>query len=113
MSLRNQPLTNIDGYQVCEHAERRMRDRLIRDSELIYTLDGPESVGYDTYANRTIVYNKLTGISVIIDNGTGIIVTVTETDERRDRMRLRKKLAYQSGAMRVRAHRPPVPIRCA
>ena len=113
MSIRNQPLTEIGSYQVCVHAKRRMRDRLIRESEFLYTLDGPESIGYETYADRTIVYNSLTGISIILDNFTGIIITVTETDERRQRMRLRKKLAYECGMLGPKCHRPPLPIRCA
>lgn len=112
MNFRSQPLTNIGGYKVSEHAKRRMRYRLIRDSELVYTLDGQESIYYQTYAHRTIIYNNLTGISVVQDNQTGIIITVTETDERRQRMRLRKRLAYESGTMMIRPHHPPSLLRC-
>ncbi len=104
---RKQTLKSIGDYQVSQHAMLRLQGRLIRDSELLYTLDGPESVGYDTHSDRTIVYNNVTGISVVIDNTTGIIVTVTETDERRQKTRLRKKLALETGAMRRRPHLPP------
>ena len=82
-NTRKQPLKSIGDYQVSQHAMRRLNCRLIKESDLLYTLDSSESVGYNTHSNRTIVYNNVTGLSVVIDNKTGIVVTVTETDERR------------------------------
>ena len=111
MNFRRQPLTTIGGYSVCKHAIQRLKTRFIRESELLYTLDAVDSYCYQTHSDRTIVYNNCTGISVIVDNQTGIIITITETDERKQRMRLRKKLAVQWGTMKC--FRPPPPLRCA
>ena len=87
-----QTLINIGGYRVCEHAILRIHSRSIRDSEVIETLTSPDRREYPTRLNRSVIYNNNTGLSVIIDNLTKIIVTVTETTQRRKNMKVRKEI---------------------
>jgi len=103
-----QPLINIGGYRVCEHAILRIHSRSIRDSEVIETLTSPDRREYPSRLNRTVIYNNDTGLSIIIDNLTKIIVTVTETTQRRKNMKLRKAIEKLYGFNRV--YRPVVLI---
>jgi hypothetical protein len=102
-SSRQQPLINICGYKVCLHAHRRILSRSIRESEIIYTLNSPNSIAFNSHHRRTIIYNNETQLSIIIDNETSIIVTVTETDRRRSRMSIsiRKQITKLYGTTRV------------
>lgn len=106
--ISQQPLTKIGHYLVCEHAMRRIRGRFIKENEILYTLDSPESREYCSYQDRTIIYNDSTQISIIIDNTSGIIVTVTETDDRKVRMTHRKRLLGSWGPQMV--HYPPIQV---
>ena len=92
-----QPLIKIRQYLMCKHAYNRMKERVISESDLIYTLQDIDSLRYMTHTNRIILYNNITGISVIIDSKTNIIITITETDERRYRRRYQKKMARLMG----------------
>ena len=108
MKGRKQILTQLGNYQVCEHAMRRIRARQIRTNEILYTLDSHDSREYLTRDNRTIVYNKSTDISIIIDNQTGIVITVTETDDRKIRTSTRKRLFAAWSTQCV--HYPPIQV---
>lgn len=83
MDITRQIITNIGGYNFCKHALVRIQKRNIRKSDIFTTLDSIESIDYPTYNNRTIIHNHLTGLSVIVDNKTNIIITVTETETRK------------------------------
>ncbi len=96
MGSSNQPLIKLGRYWICEHALRRIKSRLIKVDEILFTLESLDSVAYETHHERTIIYHKLTDISVIIDNKTNIIVTVTETDNRKSRLEARKRLVHRT-----------------
>ena len=94
MTSSNQLLIKLGRYLISEHALRRIKSRLIKEDEILFTLDSPDSVAYRSHHERTIVYHKLTDISVIIDNKTNIIVTVTETESRKCRLEARKRMVH-------------------
>ena len=105
---KQQQLTQLGSYRVCDHAMRRIKDRQIRTNEILYTLDSHDSMEYLTRDNRTIVYNKSTDISIIVDNETGIVITVTETDDRKIRTSKRKRLFATLGNQCV--HYPSIQV---
>lgn len=107
-TTRQQPLINMSGYKVCVHAYSRILSRSIRESEVILTLTSPDSRAFDSHHYRTIIYNNTTQLSIIIDKETGIIVTVTETDQRRSRMTVRKQITKLYGINCV--YYPPSPL---
>ena len=101
VSNQSQPLVQLGNYWICRHALQRIKSRLIKESEIRYTLESHDSVSYQTHHDRTIVYHALTEISVILDNKTNIIVTVTETDERKSRLVYKKHLINQTSLKEV------------
>ena len=91
-----------------EHAIARMYERVVSLDEVQMVLGHPDSVRRNTYDGRQVIYNWEYGIRLVVDLAAGVIVTVTETEERRGYHQGRRLLQKQGmwGANLPR-HRPP------
>ena len=83
------------------HAEKRMRERVVRWHEMLNVLNDPRSVWESTYDGRTVVYSSMYGIRLVLDIEAGVVVTVTETDARRACYKGRRL------SKEMRVHYPP------
>jgi hypothetical protein len=81
---------------------KRMRERVVRHDEVDDVLRDPRSVWNSAYEGRCVVYNSLYGIRLVLDLEAGVVVTVTETDARRDCYKGRRLSSH------MRVHYPPV-----
>jgi hypothetical protein len=82
MTIRRH-LTRIGNYLVSNHAVQRMNSRHIRHDELICSYEDPELLFRHSYGDRTVYKNPVYNLYIVVDNPTGIIVTVIPTERRR------------------------------
>ena len=91
-----------------EHAVSRMRERAVYMDDIHMVLAHPDSVRRDTYDGRQVIYNWEYGIRLVVDIVAGVIVTVTETEERRECYQGRRLLQKQGVyGINQPMHRPP------
>jgi len=86
---------------VSPHAEKRMRERVVRRYEMVNVLNDPRSIWESAYDGRSVVYNRSYGIRLVLDTEAGVLVTVTETDARRACYKGRRL------SREMRVHYPP------
>ena len=82
MTIRKH-LTRIGNHLVSNHAIQRMNSRQIRYDELICSYEDPNLLFRCSYGDRTVYKNQVYNLYIVVDNVTGIIVTVIPTEKRR------------------------------
>ena len=85
----DQPCKKIGNYWYSKHALDRQRERYIKDDELNAVLESPFRWERQSYSNRTTYYEEITGLFVVMDNYTNIIITVMEAEWRKKHKRWR------------------------
>ena len=83
MTIRRH-LTRVGNHLVSNHAIQRMISRNIRKDELICSYEDPDLLCRPGYGDRTIYKNPVYNLYIVVDNHTGIIVTVIPTERRRN-----------------------------
>ena len=88
---QNQTLQPLHQYWLSEHALLRMRQRHISPNEILDTITLASEWNFNcpTREGRTRYYPPSLGVTAIVDDSTGIVVTVTENDERKQRLTAR------------------------
>jgi hypothetical protein len=102
----NQIITKIGDLWYSEHAIKRKLERGIRDDELICIWASPWLWKNGSYQNRTRYYEADYGIILVIDNGTGIVVTIVESEWRKEYSSRKKRYRRISHPRFI-----PLPIR--
>jgi len=95
MTIRNH-LTRIGNHLVSNHALQRMSSRHIRNDELICSYEDPGLLFRYSYGNRTVYKNPVYNLYIVVDNITGIIVTVIPTEKRRCIEKKKQKLQHHT-----------------
>ena len=85
--------------RISEHARARMRQRAIFVGDLDRMLHDPCVRRRPTYGGRYVW--SLRGINIVIDESSGVVVTVTETEHRRTTQYQGRRLGM------CRIHYPP------